>query len=289
MRYRFLRFPGGKFKAVTFSYDDGVTEDKRLAKLLFERGLKGTFNVNSGMWGTLGRVTDRLSPEEIQESIVRLGHEVAVHGEWHRASGVISVADGIRDVLNCRAAMEKAFGCIVRGMAYPDTGITRFEGDHTYEDVKGYLKALGITYARTLAGDNNRFELPTDWYAWMPTAHHNNPNVMAYAEEFVALKETQAYNARRHPRLFYLWGHSYEFTTHNNWEHMQTLCDILAQREDTWYATNGEIYAYVKAYEALVFSTDGTMVHNPTATDVWFDVDGHLKCVKSGETITVTL
>ena len=28
MRYRFLRYPQGKIKAVTFSYDDGVRQDK---------------------------------------------------------------------------------------------------------------------------------------------------------------------------------------------------------------------------------------------------------------------
>ena len=33
MRYRFLAFPGGKQKAVTFSYDDGVTQDIRLAEM----------------------------------------------------------------------------------------------------------------------------------------------------------------------------------------------------------------------------------------------------------------
>ncbi len=283
MRYRFMRFPEGKFKAVTFSYDDGVTADKRLAKLLADRGLKGTFNINSGFWESDGRLT----PEEIREYILDSGHEVAVHGELHRALGVVSIADGIRDVMHCREAMEKAFGRIVRGMAYPDTGITRFEADHTYEDVKAYLQALGIVYARTLAGDNNRFELPTDWYAWMPTAHHSNPLVMAYVEEFCVLKEADVRNARRHPRLFYLWGHSYEFDQQDNWEHMEALCDKLCGREDTWYATNSEIYAYVKAYDALVFSADDTMVYNPTATDVWFDADGHLKCVRSGETITI--
>ncbi len=279
MRYRYLRFPDGKLKAVTFSYDDGVTADKRLAKLLADRGLKGTFNINSGLWNNSGR----LSPEEIREYIVALGHEVAIHGELHRAPGVISTADGIRDVLNCRVALEQTFGRIVRGMAYPDSGITRFTGDHTYEDVKGYLTALGITYARTLAGDNDRFDLPCDWHAWMPTAHHNNPAVTDYAEKFLALED----KAGMPPRLFYLWGHSYEFDNQNNWEHMEALCDTLAGRDDTWYATNGEIYAYVQAWEALEFSADDTMVHNPTATDMWFNADGRLYCVKSGETMTI--
>lgn len=34
MHYRFLRFPGGKVKAVTFSYDDGCRHDIRLAQPL---------------------------------------------------------------------------------------------------------------------------------------------------------------------------------------------------------------------------------------------------------------
>ena len=47
MRYRFLRFPGGKDKAVTFSYDDGFRYDIRLAQTLDRYGIKGTFNLNS--------------------------------------------------------------------------------------------------------------------------------------------------------------------------------------------------------------------------------------------------
>lgn len=59
---------------------------------------------------------------------------------------------------------------IVRGMAYPDSGITYFTNNATYDGVKNYLKELDIVYARTLGGDNNFFALPQDWHAWMPTA-----------------------------------------------------------------------------------------------------------------------
>ena len=69
MRYRYLRFPGGKFKAVTFSYDDGVLPDIRLAKLFSERGLKCTFNINSALIGGSGRNARRLTEEEIREHL----------------------------------------------------------------------------------------------------------------------------------------------------------------------------------------------------------------------------
>ena len=46
MRSVFMRYPGGKAKAVTFSYDDGVPQDQRLAALFDKYGMKATFNFN---------------------------------------------------------------------------------------------------------------------------------------------------------------------------------------------------------------------------------------------------
>lgn len=42
----FMRFPGGKKKALTLSYDDGVEQDIRLIDIMKKNGLKGTFNLN---------------------------------------------------------------------------------------------------------------------------------------------------------------------------------------------------------------------------------------------------
>ena len=32
--YKYIRFPGFKFKALTLSYDDGVRQDKRLISIM---------------------------------------------------------------------------------------------------------------------------------------------------------------------------------------------------------------------------------------------------------------
>ena len=40
----FMRYPGGKKKALTLSYDDGVEQDIYLIELMKKNGLKGTFN-----------------------------------------------------------------------------------------------------------------------------------------------------------------------------------------------------------------------------------------------------
>ncbi len=36
-------------KYLTFSYDDGVTQDIRLIELFNKYGMKATFNINSGL------------------------------------------------------------------------------------------------------------------------------------------------------------------------------------------------------------------------------------------------
>ncbi|MDD7739852.1 MAG: hypothetical protein SOT28_08365 [Fusicatenibacter sp.] len=46
-----------------------------------------------------------------------------------------------------------------------------------------------------------------------------------------------------------------------------------------------EIYEYIRAYDALIVSANGRKLYNPTLIPVWFDVDGELYTVKSGETI----
>ena len=282
MRSVFMRYPGGLAKAVTFSYDDGVPQDRRLAALFDRYGLKGTFNFCSLIHQS------NYTSEDIREIFLSKGHEIAVHGANHRANGNNRPIEGIIDVLDCRRALEEKCDCIIRGMAYPDTGITQMGNFTTYQQIKNYLTELDIAYARTLGGDNDSFFLPEDFHAWMPTAHHNNPNIMEYVDKFLSLDlSTKTYHARRVPRLFYLWGHSYEFDRNDNWDHMEAICKKFAEADDVWYATNMEIYDCVQAYRRLVYSADGHRIYNPSLCDVWLDADGVLHRIPSGETVKI--
>lgn len=276
----FLRYPGGKAKAVTFSYDDGVPSDKRFAETLDRYGMKATFNFTAR--------ADGFTSEEIKAYFLSKGHEIAVHGAFHRANGNLRPIEGIRDVLDCRLYLEERCGQMVRGMAYPDSGITQMGNFTTYERIKHYLTDLDIVYARTLGADNDSFMLPSDFHAWMPTAHHNNPHLFEYIEKFLSLDiSTKAYHARRVPRLFYIWGHSYEFERDNNWERLEDICRAFSKSDELWYATNMEIYEYVEAYKSLVHSADGHTLYNPTLHTVWLDADGTLYSIKSGETVRI--
>ncbi|MBQ7932622.1 MAG: polysaccharide deacetylase, partial [Clostridia bacterium] len=75
-------------------------------------------------------------------------------------------------------------------------------------------------------------------------------------------------------RLFYLWGHSYEFNDNNNWNVIEEFAAKAGNRDDVWYATNMEIYDYVKAYDSLIWTVAGDMVVNPTVTNLWLNYQG---------------
>lgn len=290
MKYLFMRYPGGKFKAVTFSYDDGSVHDIRLVEILNKFGMKCTFNFHNSVLENPS--PEKISFEEINKKILANGHEVAVHGKTHAALGITPSVNGVREVLEGRLGLEKLFNRIIRGFAYPDT-MKNISGDK-YETIKSYLKEISLVYGRTcffdfhdILTDSDAFALPEDWYFWVPTAHHDNKKIFDYIEKFMALDEAKIYRASRYPRLFYIWGHSFEFEHKGNWAHFEELCNALSGKEDIWYATNIEIYDYVKAYESLVLSADCTKIYNPTLYEIWFTADNVLYSVKPGETITI--
>lgn len=85
----FLRYPKGRTKALTLSYDDGVEQDIRLIEIMNRYGLKGTFNINSGLYaseGTIypqGQIHRRMTEKQATDVYTSSGHEVAVHGFTH--------------------------------------------------------------------------------------------------------------------------------------------------------------------------------------------------------------
>lgn len=283
MKYQFLRYPGGLTKAFTMSYDDGAAADIRLAEAVNRYGVKCTFNLLSS------RVAkDEGMPRDfIRSELLAKGHEIATHGDHHRGLDVARSIEGIRDTLDCRLGLEREFGIIVRGMAFPDRTVNKKKCPEAYARIRPFLEELEIAYARTTGGDNDGFALPEDFYNWVPTAHHKNPEVMDYIEKFLSIEVDKAYSAARTPRLFYLWGHAFEFENDQNWDLLDRILERLSGREDIWYATNIELYEYITAYRSLVYSADGRIIYNPTVHTLWFDRDGKQYKIAPGETLNV--
>lgn len=273
MYYTFLRFPEFRRKAVTLSYDDGSRCDKQLIEIMNRYGLRGTFNLNTGL-EPMGR---RMTHEELIELFSDSPHEVAIHGARHYSLPEVDVAAATKDVLTDRENLERMFGRIVKGMAYANGS--------TNEQVIQILKNCGVKYART-GQSTGDFRLPEDWYRMPGTCHHDSPRLMDLAKEFVERTDTN-YPWANWPMLFYLWGHSYEFEDNNNWEVIEEFASYVGNRPDIWYATNGEIYDYVQDFKRLEYSVDGKMIANPTSTGVYLYHYGRNVFVPAGETVTL--
>ncbi len=275
-RYYFLRFPGGKPKAFTLSYDDGVEQDERLISIMDRHGIKGTFNINYGNIRPedkvyeVGRIHRIMTLAQMKKVYQSPNVEVACHSLTHPSLDQIPLSCVMHEIVEDRKGLEKEFGGVIRGMAYPNG---------SYNDqVVEVLKQAGICYARTVHS-TERFDLPNDWLRLPATCHHKNPRLMELANTFIDMKVS------REPKLFYLWGHTYEFEMNDNWNVIEEFLQKIAKKEDIWYATNVEIYDYVSAYQSLCFSSDGKRVFNPSAIDIWLWNGEKDFCVAAGKTV----
>ena len=271
-----IRFPQGKTKAVTLSYDDAVEADITLVSILKKYGLKCTFNINSGLLLEETRADRdpfrRMSVEQAKELYIGSGHELAVHTLTHCFPEQLTPVQLTHEVMKDRENIEKYFGNIAVGMAYP-CGI--------YNDsIVDILKSCGICYARTTECDES-FNLPQDWLRLKGTARHINPRLMELCDRF--LNTTIA--TYTPAKLFYLWGHSYEFVSDNNWEVIEKFGKKMGGHDDIWYATNVEIYDYCEAYKKLRFNAEGDACMNLSSMDLYFQNKDKIYCVKSGETL----
>ena len=282
-RFFCMRFPDARAKAVTLSYDDGAIDDVRLMQILDKYGLKCTFNLNSGLYAEddelppPGKTTGyKMTYDQMTKLYKDTPHEVALHGYTHPHFSRLSQAQVAYDVIKDREQLEKQFGTIVRGLAYPF-------GSYSDEVVEA-LRVCGVAYARTVVSTFG-FDVPTDWLRMPATCHHTSPRLNEMIEKFLEAKTT----APRQPMLFYLWGHSFEFGADDSWNIIEDFGQRVGGRDDIWYATNIEIHDYVESFRSLIWSADMSRVYNPTCTTVWFNFGDSYGtkdyCVKPGETL----
>ena len=276
IRTVFLRYPGFKQKAVTFSYDDDVIFNFRLKEMFDKYGAKATFNLNGGQFSE-NESDERIAT--LSDTVRILGdgkHEIALHGFYHKSLGLLDSATGLYDILNDRAALEAAFGRIIRGMAYANGSANA--------EVAENLRLNGIKYARTVKSTHD-YHYPEDWLLWNPTCHHNDPKVFELIENYINLKQRPPYAV---PLVFYIWGHSYEFHDSDNWGRMENILEKFAGgKDELFFATNGYLYDYVTGFKKLERSLDNSVIYNPTCTDYYLEIEYKNYLLKAGETLTV--
>ena len=269
----FICYPGFRRKALTLSYDDGVVQDIRLMEIMDRHGIKGTFNLNSGSFDghDFRSANTRMTREEAVALYKNSGHEVAVHSRCHPFLEQLPQGVAAWEIVKDRELLENIFGGIIRGMAYPMGTFS--------DDVVTTLRQCGIAYARTVKV-HRTFELPKDWLRLESTCRNKDPELMSICDRFLNLKPTWG------PKLFYMWGHSYEFDEPGGWETIEAFCKKMGGHADIWYATNIEIYDYLEAAGRIQSSVNGSRLYNPTNTTLYLRVGKDKHCIFApGETL----
>ena len=251
-----VRFPGGRSKALSMSYDDGSEHDRRLVAMFNAFGIRGTFHLNSGSLGQEYRVG-----RDEAASLYRR-HEIACHGATHADLTHLS-DDAIRHELGWdKHVLEDISGGPVRGLAY---------AFGTHDDrVVGLVAEAGFSYARGIH-DIWGFGLPDEPLRLTTTCHHGG--AMDMGRKLLA-SDAQDLQWMR------VYGHSYEldgFMTGDpskNWEYMEAFCRMMRGHGSIWYTTLIEMTDYLAAAHSLEFPDDGAAVSNRSNLAVWIHKNG---------------
>ncbi len=225
----------GKHKALTFSFDDGVTQDIELIKILNDHGLKATFNLDSGLLGeekqlsVLGQTVSHNKIHSGQIAELYQGHEIAVHTVSHPNLLNLSNEEIIKEVEEDRTSLEKLVGYDIKGMTYPYGGVDD-------RIVKLLQEKTKIKYSRTV-NDTFNFNSQEDLLRFNPTVYYIKvESLWELAKKFLEL-ETED------DKIFYIWGHSYELDGHPDmtWNEIKKFCEYMSGKSDIFYGTNREI------------------------------------------------
>ena len=227
----------GKLKAITFSYDDGVTQDIEFIELLNKYNLKATFNINSELLGHKGiliRENKRVSHYKVHASDVRdlyAGHEVAAHTLTHpRLPDIADDNEVIRQVEQDRLNLSEIVGYDVVGMAYPCGGVNNDD-----RVAKLIRDNTGVKYSRTITCSDS-FDLQDNLYRFDPTVYHLDfDKIIRMGTDFINMTPDK-------PQIFYVWGHTYEFDYRSDYRvKFEEFLKLISNRDDIFYGTNKEV------------------------------------------------
>lgn len=240
-------------KYVTFSFDDGLEQDKKLTALMKKYGLKGTFNLNSGLMGKrqlvagIGTLGFMETPEDVErknwltyvpqfripeDEIAQVydGFEVASHGYRHEPLAFLP-EDKMKESLNLDLEhLESLVGYRIYGHAFAKGMGTKA--------VRDYLRMKGVIYTRGII-TTRRFDFPKDPLKYNPTCSQINKHVFDIIDRFLDTDPVDD------DMLLYIWGHGYECDFNEkeaSWEKTEKIFQKLSGIEGLTYCTNLEAF-----------------------------------------------
>ena len=253
-------YPQGKSKAFVVTYDDGVLQDRPFVALLNRYGLKGTFNLNSGLmenefqWTHAnGSVIKRLSTSGAAS--LYQGHEVASHSLTHPYMEHLSEEDLIAELRTDKANLERVFGREVKGFAVPF--------DHYSQLIANCAKKCGFEYVR-LPRESHSFLPPEDMFNWTAGIFHLDEGLTDFVDAFLSTSDELAFCQ--------IAGHSYDLDTENMWDVMEGIFQKISADPEILPITTIELIEYLRAMRKTEIT--GGRIQNNSDISLWFQIDG---------------
>lgn len=238
---------------VTTSWDDGDILDQRLADLLNQYGLRGTFYI------TRNYRPQRLGKPAIRE--LALTQEIGAHTLTHSDLRLLTPDQRREEITGGKKWLEETSGSPVKMFCYP-------RGLYD-EAVVAAVKEAGFAGARTVG--LSTIALPVDPFRLHTTIqvypfplrklgnkrYYLRKLFEPYAQRSLNLHQLGVSRlvmyswistakavfdiTRQNGQIFHLWGHSWEIEKYQMWDDLENLFQHMQKRADCAYLTNGEL------------------------------------------------
>ena len=199
-------------KYFLLSFDDGTVYDRRFVELLNRYGMKGTFNLNSGLEDFVWYYEDKfpIRRQILSETLEQYrGHEIASHSLHHHWLNTLSPPQISREIGDDCETLKKIFGVEEIGFGVPFTACTERE----IKLIRKYVRYIRLSEFA------DSFALPNDPYHIPIHALYNDADIR---EKITRFAESDLENA-----LFVMAGHSYELEALGHWDHMEELLKLV--------------------------------------------------------------
>ena len=218
---------------VVTSWDDGHPADLKIASLLNQYGLAGTFFVP--IRNIEGQPV--LCGQDLRS--IDKHHEIGSHTYSHRRLDSVNHKVAREEIVSGKSALEDILGHEVTGFCYPGGRITR--------DAIDCLQQANFSYARSI--ENFRLDVGNDVYR-MPTTMHVSPHMKnVYVRNFIkrgnfirraycfsramasdsvwTTLERIASERAAEPIVLHFWGHSWEIERLDLWGPLERFLEFV--------------------------------------------------------------
>ena len=200
-------------KYFLLSFDDGTVYDHRFVNLLNQYGIKGTFNLNSGLEDFVWYYEDKFPVRRqiLSETVEQYrGHEIASHSLHHHWLNTLTPPQISREIGDDCEALKRLFGVAQIGFGVPFTAC----GEREIKIIRKYTRYIRLSeFAES-------FAIPKDPYHIPIHALYNDPDIR---EKLTRFAENDLVDS-----LFVMAGHSYELEVLDHWEYMEQLLQFIS-------------------------------------------------------------